>query len=164
MTGWRSLLAGKPLTARELEILDCVAEGFSNRDIGDMLVISERTVRTHCSTIIAKLGAHNRTDATRIARETGLLDGVVRVPEPRPRYAHRDGDPEPPECTGYFWMENMDGSERTLILIEHAPWDEWKMRRFGGKWERYQRSKLRAAGMRFWGPVLPPDAWNSIEG
>ena len=63
-----------PLTQRELEVLSHVAEGLSNKQIGERLFISERTVKFHVSAILGKLGAQNRTDAVRLAREQGLID------------------------------------------------------------------------------------------
>jgi DNA-binding NarL/FixJ family response regulator len=63
-----------PLSPRELEVLRNVAQGTSNREIGTRLFISERTVKFHVSSIIAKLGAANRTAAVAIARSRGLID------------------------------------------------------------------------------------------
>ena len=60
------------LTAREREVLGHVAAGRSNQDIADRLVISERTVRTHVSNILAKLGLVSRTQAAIWARENGV--------------------------------------------------------------------------------------------
>jgi DNA-binding NarL/FixJ family response regulator len=60
------------LTAREREILSHVAAGRSNQDIADRLVISERTVRTHVSNILSKLGLVSRTQAAIWAREKGI--------------------------------------------------------------------------------------------
>ena len=62
------------LTVRERQILRLVAEGTSNRGIADKLYISERTVKFHVSSILAKLGAQNRTEAVRIATDSALLD------------------------------------------------------------------------------------------
>lgn len=64
---------GNPLTAREREVLDLVAEGLSNRDIGTRLVISVKTASVHVSNIMAKLGAESRTEAVAIARRAALL-------------------------------------------------------------------------------------------
>lgn len=63
------------LTDREREVVQLVAAGFSNRDIADRLSITERTVKFHVSSILAKLGAKNRTEAVRLARDRGLLAG-----------------------------------------------------------------------------------------
>lgn len=62
-----------PLTDRELEVLALVAQGMSNRQIADELVITERTVKFHVSAIMAKLDAANRTEAVALAREQGIL-------------------------------------------------------------------------------------------
>ena len=62
----------EPLTERELEILKLVAQGLSNQEIADALVISERTVGTHVSNILHKLHLANRTQAALYALRTGL--------------------------------------------------------------------------------------------
>jgi predicted ATPase/DNA-binding CsgD family transcriptional regulator len=61
------------LTARELEILACVAEGLTNAAIAERLYISPGTVRIHVSNILGKLGAGNRTEAVAIARAQRML-------------------------------------------------------------------------------------------
>ena len=61
------------LTAREIEVVRLVAAGLANREIAARLSISERTVKFHVSAILSKLGAGNRTQAVRLARERGLL-------------------------------------------------------------------------------------------
>ena len=62
------------LTARERDVLACVAQGLSNRAIADELGIAERTARTHVSNILAKLGLTSRTQAALLAAEHGLGD------------------------------------------------------------------------------------------
>lgn len=63
----------EPLTARELEVLQLLADGCSNQDIADKLVISLATAKKHTSSILAKLDAANRTQAIARARENGIL-------------------------------------------------------------------------------------------
>lgn len=62
-----------PLTDRERELLREVADGASNADIARRLHLAEGTVRNYLSTVLAKLGARNRTEAATIARERGWL-------------------------------------------------------------------------------------------
>ena len=64
---------GAGLSARELEVLAELALGLRNKDIGERLFISERTVARHLVQINAKLGVTNRTAAVRVAQEMGLL-------------------------------------------------------------------------------------------
>jgi ATP/maltotriose-dependent transcriptional regulator MalT len=62
-----------PLSARELEVLTLVAKGQKNREIADQLVISEKTVASHLSHILTKLGLPSRTAATAYAYKHGLV-------------------------------------------------------------------------------------------
>ncbi len=61
------------LTPREREILQLVAQGRSNGEIGKQLFISAKTVSVHVSNILGKFGAASRTEAAAIARRRGLL-------------------------------------------------------------------------------------------
>lgn len=61
------------LTTREREILVLVAQGHSNQEIADRLVISERTARTHVSSVLAKLQLTSRTQAALLAVREGLI-------------------------------------------------------------------------------------------
>jgi NarL family two-component system response regulator LiaR len=62
----------EPLTPREVEVLKLVAQGLSNQEIADQLIVSERTVRTHVSNILGKLYLANRTQAALYALREGL--------------------------------------------------------------------------------------------
>ncbi|MEU7619259.1 response regulator transcription factor [Micromonospora rifamycinica] len=66
-------VAASPLTNREREVLDVVAEGHPVQEIAERLVLSAGTVRNHLSRIMAKTGARTRWEAVRIARESGWL-------------------------------------------------------------------------------------------
>lgn len=67
-------LTEDPLTEREVEVLKLVAQGLTNQDIAEKLVISERTVRTHVSHILDKLHLANRTQAALYALREGFAD------------------------------------------------------------------------------------------
>lgn len=62
------------LTTRELEVLQELNTGATNRQIGERLDISERTVKNHVSNILSKLNLKNRHEATYFARHHGLID------------------------------------------------------------------------------------------
>lgn len=61
------------LTPREVEVLRLLAQGLQNKEIAAQLVISERTVKFHVSSIMSKLGAGNRTEAVTLAAQQGLI-------------------------------------------------------------------------------------------
>ena len=61
------------ITKRELEILELIAKGMSNREIAEKLFVSENTVKTHSSRLFDKLSAKRRTQAVQFAKEMGLL-------------------------------------------------------------------------------------------
>jgi DNA-binding NarL/FixJ family response regulator len=63
----------EPLTPREIDVLERLAEGLSNKAIAARLGISDQTVKFHVASIYAKLGAANRADAVRRALRRGLL-------------------------------------------------------------------------------------------
>jgi DNA-binding NarL/FixJ family response regulator len=60
------------LTAREVEVLGLIGEGLSNREIGERLVLSQATVKTHVNRIFAKIGVQSRAQAVRHAISHGL--------------------------------------------------------------------------------------------
>ena len=61
------------ITRRELEILELIAQGLSNREIADKLFVSENTVKTHSSRLFDKLSARRRTQAVQIGKQMGLI-------------------------------------------------------------------------------------------
>ena len=63
----------EPLTAREVQVLELLAEGLPNKAIASRLGISDQTVKFHVSAICGKLGAVNRTDAVRRAVRRGWI-------------------------------------------------------------------------------------------
>lgn len=61
------------ITPRELEILELIAEGLSNRQIAARLFVSENTVKTHSSRVFDKLGVQRRTQAVQLAKQFRLI-------------------------------------------------------------------------------------------
>ena len=66
-------IGSEPLTARELEVLELLAQGLPNKAIAARLGISDQTVKFHVASICGKLGAANRTDAARRALRRGVI-------------------------------------------------------------------------------------------
>ena len=61
------------ITPRELEVLQLIAEGLSNKEMAERLFVSENTVKTHTSRVFDKLGASRRTQAVQFAKSQGLI-------------------------------------------------------------------------------------------
>lgn len=61
------------ITRRELEILELISQGMSNREIAQKLFVSENTVKTHSSRVLDKLGAKRRTQAVQLGKQFGLI-------------------------------------------------------------------------------------------
>jgi DNA-binding NarL/FixJ family response regulator len=66
--------AASPLTARERDVLAEITQGRSNREIARALSLSEKTVKTHVSNVLMKLGVADRTQAALLAVRRGLVD------------------------------------------------------------------------------------------
>ena len=66
-------LPGEPLTPRELEVLELLAKGLSNRDIAGVLGISAHTAKFHVGQILAKTGAATRAEAVKLGIQRGLI-------------------------------------------------------------------------------------------
>ncbi len=69
----QSKLESLGITPRELEILELIAEGLSNREIAARVYVSENTVKTHSSRVFDKLGARRRTQAVQMGKELRLI-------------------------------------------------------------------------------------------
>ncbi|MEQ1831477.1 MAG: response regulator transcription factor [Candidatus Eisenbacteria bacterium] len=61
------------ITPRELEILEALAAGLSNKEIAERLFVSENTVKTHAARLFSKLAAKRRTQAVQLAKEAGII-------------------------------------------------------------------------------------------
>jgi DNA-binding CsgD family transcriptional regulator len=61
------------ITPREMEILELIAGGLSNREIAERIYVSENTVKTHAASVFEKLQAKRRTQAVQLAKEAGLI-------------------------------------------------------------------------------------------
>jgi DNA-binding CsgD family transcriptional regulator len=66
-------LAALGITPRELEILELIAQGLSNKEIAARVFVSENTVKTHSSRVFDKLGARRRTQAVQLGKELRLI-------------------------------------------------------------------------------------------
>jgi DNA-binding NarL/FixJ family response regulator len=63
----------EPLTERETQVLQLIAQGLANKQIAAALAISEHTVKFHVSTVFSKLGVNSRTEAVRLGVQKGLV-------------------------------------------------------------------------------------------
>jgi DNA-binding NarL/FixJ family response regulator len=66
--------AALPLSAREIEVLDCVAQGFSNKEIADELFLTEHTVQNHLTSVLRKLDVNDRVQAVLFAVKNGWIE------------------------------------------------------------------------------------------
>jgi ATP/maltotriose-dependent transcriptional regulator MalT len=61
------------ISKREMEVLDLIAQGLSNKEIGERLFVSESTVKTHVSNLLVKLDSKRRTQAVNRAKELNII-------------------------------------------------------------------------------------------
>jgi ATP/maltotriose-dependent transcriptional regulator MalT len=66
-------LAALGITPRELEVLELIAQGLSNKEIAERVFVSENTVKTHSSRVFDKLGAKRRTQAVQLGKDLRLI-------------------------------------------------------------------------------------------
>src|SRR5690349_10166203 len=78
------MLALDPLTDRELEILRLLADGMSNQEVANKLVLALSTVKWYAKQLYSKLGVNSRNHAVARARALGLLDGRLLDSRPAP--------------------------------------------------------------------------------
>ncbi len=71
--GQKRELAKSSLSNQELKVLGLIAEGYSNKEIGEQLFIAETTVKSHVSNILTKLNAKRRTEAVKIGKELRIV-------------------------------------------------------------------------------------------
>src|SRR5262245_23521432 len=71
-------IPAEPLTGREEEVLRLLADGYTNQEIADRLIISVKTVETHRAHILGKLGLRKRAELVRYARTHGLLEAAAK--------------------------------------------------------------------------------------
>ena len=69
-------MARPELSKRERQVLECIANGRSNKEIGQILFISEHTVKTHVKCILTKLDAIGRTEAIAVGIKRGLIKPI----------------------------------------------------------------------------------------
>ena len=67
-------LIALPLSAREIEVLDCVAQGLSNKEIADELYVTEQTVKNHMTSVLRKLDVNDRVQAVLYAVKNGWME------------------------------------------------------------------------------------------
>jgi DNA-binding NarL/FixJ family response regulator len=70
---WQAVLSGQPLSEREEQVLQLLAEGLNNAEIARELYISRETVKKHVSSILAKVDAENRVQAAVYAVRLGIV-------------------------------------------------------------------------------------------
>jgi len=71
--GVDEVLQGEPLTSREAQVLELLADGHSNKAIARLLDVSEHTAKFHVSAVLAKLGVASRTEAVAVGMRRGLV-------------------------------------------------------------------------------------------
>lgn len=73
-----NILENTKLTERELEVLQYVVKGLTNREIANILMVTHHTVKAHVASIIKKMGVRNRVEITVAAIERGLISNHLQ--------------------------------------------------------------------------------------
>jgi DNA-binding NarL/FixJ family response regulator len=95
-TSWSAPSFIDELTPRQLEVLECLADGMSRAQIADHLALSPHTVRTHVQEVLRKAGVHSTLAAIAKAREVGYRRGRPSGPDRRPTHHDAVSADEPP--------------------------------------------------------------------
>jgi len=116
------------LTDRELTVLGLIAEGLSDQEIADRLVLSINTVKTHVKTILFKLHARRRTEAVAVAHNTGLLAllgdkesapaGSGALPGPSSQQLRHN---IPPALTSFVGRQNEINDLEAILIDDASP-------------------------------------------
>lgn len=111
---------GEPISERELDVLNCLAEGASNREIADQLSISHNTVKVHVRNIFTKLGVSSRTEAATVALQKGVLSIPGLEPEPVVEDGEGVDDEDEAQDTENGSAEAADDDENGDVATETA--------------------------------------------
>jgi DNA-binding CsgD family transcriptional regulator len=116
---------GEPISERELDVLNCLAEGDSNREIADRLSISHNTVKVHVRNIFTKLGVSSRTEATTVALQKGMLSipGIETEAEAEDAEAQAEDEVQEAGVDGGEAQadEAVHEADETVATSEEAP-------------------------------------------
>ncbi len=106
-----------PLTGREYEILQLLAEGLSDQEVGERLFLSTGTIKWHLKNIYSKFGVHKRTAALARARAFGLLDAAIKSQTPHPTIRKHN---LPYQTTAFIGREPDTANVLALLADPHC--------------------------------------------